>query len=137
MEEIGKILPSLFKSQLSRLEPPVAEVLAPFWTHVAGKALAEQCRPSAFRAGTLTLVTDNADWAAPIKQMAEEIRAQANKFLGRPLVKHIKVLRISNDGVPCRQPANPRASACIRKARTGSKAAFLRQIPARQIEQEG
>src|SRR5208337_3211437 len=93
MEEIGIILPKVLKPQLSRLEPPVVEVLAPLWTRVAGKALAGQCRPVAFSAGTLTLATDNADWAEPLQQMAGEIRAAVNNFLGKPVVKHLRILR--------------------------------------------
>jgi hypothetical protein len=94
MEEIGKILPKVLKPQLCRLEPPVVEVLAPLWTRVAGKALARQCRPVAFSAGTLTLATDDADWAEPLQQMAEEIRAHVNNFLGKPVVKHLRILRV-------------------------------------------
>jgi hypothetical protein len=62
---------------------------------VAGKALAKQCRPVAFSAGTLTLATDDAEWAEPLQQMAEEIRAHVNNFLGKPVVKHLKILRFS------------------------------------------
>ena len=94
MEEIGKILLKVLKPQLSRLEPPVVEVLAPLWVRVAGKALARQCRPVAFSAGTLTLATDDADWAEPLQQMAEEIRAHVNNFLGKPVVKHLRILHV-------------------------------------------
>ncbi len=92
MEEIGKILLKVLEPQMSRLEPPVVEVLAPLWVRVAGKALARQCRPVAFSAGTLTLATDDADWAEPLQQMAEEIRGHVNNFLGRPVVKHLRIL---------------------------------------------
>ena len=98
MEEIGKILPKVLKPQLSRLDPPVVEVLAPLWTRVAGKALARQCRPVAFSTGTLTLATDDADWAEPLQQMAEEIRAHVNNFLGKPVVKHLRILRVGKLG---------------------------------------
>ena len=94
MEEIGKILPNVFKPQLSRLEPPVVEVLGPLWSRVAGKALACQCWPVAFSAETLTLATDNADWAEPLQQMAGEIRAAVNNFLGKPVVKRLRILRV-------------------------------------------
>jgi hypothetical protein len=92
MEEIGKILPKVLQPQLSRLEPPVVEVLAPLWTRVAGKALAKECRPATFGAGTLTLVTEDPDWAEPLQQMAEEIRAHVNNFLGKPVVKHLRIV---------------------------------------------
>ena len=107
MEEIGKILPKVLKPQLSRLEPPVVEVLAPLWTRVAGKALARQCRPVAFSAGTLTLATDDAGWAEPLQQMAEEIRAHVNNFLGKPVVKHLRILRLGKLGRSNRAPWRP------------------------------
>ena len=91
MEEIGKILSKVLKPQFSRLEPPVIEVLTPLWSQVAGKALAKECRPVAFDAGVLTLSTADPDWATPLKQMADEIRAHVNKFLGGPVVKHLKI----------------------------------------------
>jgi hypothetical protein len=94
MEEIGKILPKVLQPQLSRLEPPVIEVLAPLWTRVAGKALAKECRPVMFSAGTLTLATEDPDWVEPLQQMTEEIRAHVNNFLGKPVVKHLRILSV-------------------------------------------
>jgi hypothetical protein len=91
MEEIGKILPKVLRPQFSRLEPPVIEVLTPLWSQVAGKALAKECRPAVFSAGTLTLSTTDPDWAAPLKQMADEIRAHVNDFLGGPIVRHVRI----------------------------------------------
>ena len=94
MEEIGKILPKVLKPQLSCFEPPVVEVLAPLWIQVAGKVLAKQCRPVAFSGGTLTLATDDADWAKPLQQVADEIRTHVNNFLGKPVVKRLRILRL-------------------------------------------
>ena len=91
MEEIGKILPKVLQPQFSRLEPPVVEVLSPLWTRVAGQALAKECQPVAFSNGTLTLATQDPDWAKPLQQMAEEIRAHVNNFLGKPVVKRIRI----------------------------------------------
>jgi hypothetical protein len=122
MEEIGILLPKVLKPQLSRLEPPVIEVLAPLWTRVAGKALARQCRPVAFSAGTLTLATDDADWAEPLQQMAEEIRAHVNNFLGKPVVKQLRILRVGkvdrSDRAECR-PENLPVSKPNRKDGAG------------------
>ena len=101
MEEIGKILPKVLQPQLSRLESPLVEILAPLWSRVAGKALAKECRPVAFNAGTLTLATQDPDWAEPLQQMAKEIRAHVNNFLGKPLVKHLRV-----SSVPKLAPGN-------------------------------
>jgi len=69
----------------------VTEVLSPLWSQVAGKALAKESRPVAFSAGTLTLAITNPDWAVPVRQMADEIRARINSFLGGPLVKHLRI----------------------------------------------
>jgi len=91
MEEIGKILPKVLRPQFSRLEPPVIEVLTPLWGQVAGKALAKESRPVAFSAGTLTLATTDPQWAVPLRQMADEIRAHVNRFLGRAVVRHIRI----------------------------------------------
>jgi hypothetical protein len=107
MEAIGKILPKVLKPQLSRLEPPVVEVLAPLWTHVAGKALAKQCRPVAFSGGTLTLATDDAEWAGPLHQMTEEIRAHVNNFLGKSVVKDLRILRLGKPERSSRPPCWP------------------------------
>jgi hypothetical protein len=118
MEEIGIILPKVLKPQFSRLEPPVVEVLAPLWARVAGKALARQCRPVAFSAGTLTLAADDADWAELLQQMAEEIRAHVNDFLGKPVVKHLRILRVGKvdrSNRAQRRPENLPASKPNRK----------------------
>ena len=92
MEEVGKILPKVFQPQLSRLESPVVEVLAPLWGRVAGKALARECRPVAFSAGTLTVAAEDPDWVESLRQIAEEIRTRVNSFLGKPVVKRLRIL---------------------------------------------
>jgi hypothetical protein len=118
MEEIGSILPKVLKPQLSRLEPPVVEVLAPLWTRVAGKALAKGCRPVAFSAGTLTLATEDADWAEPLQQMAEEIRAHVNNFLGKSVVKHLRILcvrKLDHGDRPRREPEDVSVSEPSRR----------------------
>jgi hypothetical protein len=122
MEEIGKILPKVLQPQLSCLEPPVVEVLASLWARVAGKALAKECRPVAFSAGTLTLATQDADWAEPLQQMAEEIRAHVNNFLGKPVVKHLRILcvRKRDRGHRSRQqPEDPPVSELCRRGWQG------------------
>jgi predicted nucleic acid-binding Zn ribbon protein len=107
MEEIGKILPKVLRPQFSRLEPPVVEVLAPLWSRVAGKVLAKECWPVAFSAGTLTLCTKDPDWAEPLKQMAEEIRAHVNTFLGRPVVRHLRIVCVHKFARGGRSPRQP------------------------------
>ena len=91
MEEVGKILPRVLRKQVRGERPPVLEVLAGLWPNVAGKSMAEQARPVAFRDGILTLVTASESWAIQLRGLREEIRAAANRALGRPLVKQLRV----------------------------------------------
>lgn len=107
MEEIGKILPKVLRPQFSRLEPPVVEVLCPLWSRVAGKLLAKKCRPEAFNTGILTLSTTDPDWAEPLKQMREEIRAHVNDFLGGPVVRHLRIISIHKFAPGDRSPSLP------------------------------
>ena len=94
MEELAKILPAVFKQQVRRGEPLVVEILAPLWPRVAGKHIAQQCRPVAFEAGTLTLATACLSWATQLRHMAEEIRAQINRYLGGPVVRSVRVKHV-------------------------------------------
>ncbi len=116
MEEVGKILPAVFKRRVHLGEQTLVEVLAPLWPRVAGKPIAQHSRPVAFEAGTLTLVTDCPSWAAQLRLMAEEIRAEINSFLGRPIVKKLRVRRgatLESPKLAARQqesPANFQAS---------------------------
>lgn len=109
MDEIGKILPAAFKAQVRRADAALVEILAPLWPRVVGRGIAQQVRPVAFAAGTLTLATACPTWAAQLRQMAEEIRAQINNFLGSPVVKKLRVQHVSRmDSVEL--PAPPRKS---------------------------
>lgn len=91
MEEIGKLLPAIFKRQVRRNDPKVVEILAPLWARVVGKGIALQSRPAAFEAGTLTVVSSCPTWAAQLRQMSEAVRAQVNNYLGGAIVKKLRV----------------------------------------------
>lgn len=91
MEEIGKIIPGVFKAHWRGAEVPLVEVLGPLWARVVGKGIAQNSRPVAFAAGTLTLETPCSTWAAELRKMAEEIRASTNSFLGQSVVKKLRV----------------------------------------------
>ena len=91
MEEVGKLLPRIFKRQMGRKDPRLVEILGPLWLRVAGSGIAENSRPIAFVAGTLTLETSCLSWAAQLRQMREEICAEINKYLGCSVVKKIEV----------------------------------------------
>jgi len=91
VDEIGKILPMVFKKQIRRVEPRLLEILVPLWPRIAGKTMAQHSRPAAFESGVLTLVTDCATWGSQLRQMTEDIRAEINCFLGQPVVKKLRV----------------------------------------------
>jgi Dna[CI] antecedent DciA-like protein len=91
MEEVGKLLPRIFKRQMGRKDPRLVEILGPLWLRVAGSGIAENSNPIAFTGGTLTLETSCLSWAAQLRQMREEIRAEINKYLGCSVVKKIEV----------------------------------------------
>jgi len=91
MEEISKILPLIFRSQVRRSNPRVVEILAPLWPQVAGKPMARHSKPVAFEEGTLTLESDCASWSTEMRRMESEIRAQINQYLGVPMVRKLKV----------------------------------------------
>lgn len=91
MDEIGKVLPALFKKQIGRSEPHLLEILIPLWPRIVGKIMAEHSQPAAFAFGMLTLNTDGATWAVQLRHMTEEIRGGVNNFLGRAVVKKLRI----------------------------------------------
>lgn len=99
MDEIGKILPSLFRKQIRREEPRLLEILLPLWPRIAGKTLAQHSQPALYASGMLTLATDCATWGAQLRQMSEEIRATINGFLGQPIVKKLRIKTVAQPGL--------------------------------------
>ena len=91
MDEIGKVLPALFKKQIGRSEPHLLDILVPLWPRIVGRIMAEHSQPAAFASGLLTLNTDSATWAVQLRHMTEEIRGGVNKFLGRAIVKKLRI----------------------------------------------
>lgn len=91
MEEVGKLLPALFRKHLRRDTAPLVEIIAPFWPRIAGKEIADQSRPTSFGAGTLTLSTSCPTWAIQLRRMTEELRAGINCFLGCSVVKRVRI----------------------------------------------
>lgn len=111
MEEIGKILPAVFRNRVRRGEPSLVRILAPLWSQVAGKPIALHSRPVAYEGGMLTLVADGSSWTVELRHMAEEIRAKVNHFLGEPAVKKLRVEhRASHDPHELRAPGLAHAS---------------------------
>ena len=94
MEELGKILPAIWKRHAQRANPHLADILASLWPQVVGKPLAQHCRPLGFEGGRLMLGTAESDWAVQLRLMSEEIRAVINSFLGSPAVKKLFVKHV-------------------------------------------
>ncbi len=94
VEELGKILPSVFRQHFRGNSPAVVEVLAPLWVQIVGAQLAEHCRPAGFEAGTLVLATACPSWAAQLRQMTEEIRARVNSYLGAPVARRVRIREV-------------------------------------------
>lgn len=116
MEEIGKLLPGVLKSHYSRQQERLPEVLAPFWSRVAGKAIAENSHPVSFRNGTLTLSVSTDCWATQLQSMTTGIRDRINAFLGGSLVKKVSIRRQSGFAsipVPVSKPLPLRADTAL------------------------
>ena len=94
MEEIGKILPAVFKTQVRRADPPLVELLTPLWPRVVGKAIARCSHPLGFSEGVLTLAVSCPSWTTQLRELREEIRAKINTFLGGPIVKKLNVRHV-------------------------------------------
>lgn len=105
MEEIGKILPAALKSQLRHSEAPLLDLLTPLWPRIVGKAVARQCRPVSFFGGTLTIATSCPTWAAQLRQLGEQIRAEVNRYLGSDLVRKLRV-RLDSTVMPSELPGD-------------------------------
>ena len=104
MDEVGRILPSIFKKQIRRSEPHLLEILVPLWPRIAGKNMAQHCLPITFEAGVLTLTTDCPTWGRQLRYMTAEIRARVNDFLGQAIVKTVVVKRAAQPGLfPARE----------------------------------
>ena len=95
MDEIGKLLPALFKKQIRRAEPHLLDILGPLWPRIVGKGMALHSRPVLFDLGRLTLHADGASWGNQLRFMSEEIRAKVNGFLGDAMVKKLRIKTVT------------------------------------------
>jgi predicted nucleic acid-binding Zn ribbon protein len=91
VDQIGKLLPTLFKKEILRPEPRLLEILAPLWPRLVGKAMAEHSHPATFEFGALTLHTGCTTWGTQLRHMTEEIRLKVNGMLGREMVKKVRI----------------------------------------------
>ncbi len=118
MDEIGTILPTVFRKQIRREEPHLLEILVPLWPRIAGKSIAQHSRPSYFAAGVLTLATDSSTWTTQLRLMGDEIRSQINGFMCQPIVKKLRVRTVVQPDLfsPLRPPKGIASSAQPRMA---------------------
>ena len=116
MDEIGKLLPVLFRKQIRRAEPHLLDILLPLWPRIAGKTMAQHSQPALFASGVLTLHTDCATWGTQLRHMTEEIRAEINGFLGQPIVKKLRIKTVTQPGLfsPPRRLARNRPARAAR-----------------------
>jgi hypothetical protein len=91
VDEIGKILPALFRKQICRAEPYLLDILLPLWPRIAGKTIAQHSQPTLFTSGVLTLAADCTTWGTQLRHMTEEIRAEINSFLGQSIVRELRI----------------------------------------------
>jgi predicted nucleic acid-binding Zn ribbon protein len=100
VDEVVKVLPSVLKRQVQRVDPRLVEILAPLWSHVAGPAIAQQSQPDTFAAGTLTLAAADSGWAKALTAMREELRDKINAYLGRPVVRALRIRKVHKLTLP-------------------------------------
>jgi len=94
VEEVGRILLLVVGRHMHDSDSRLVEVLRALWPRAVGKGIAQHSRPVSFVSGILTLVTPCDAWAAQLGQMGEEVRAAINGFLGKPLVKKVRVRHV-------------------------------------------
>jgi len=99
VDEIGKLLPTLFKKQIGRSEPHLLEILGPLWPRIVGRSMALHSRPVFFDLGRLTLHADGATWSTQLRHMTEEIRTKVNGFLGQAIVKKLRITTVTRADV--------------------------------------
>jgi predicted nucleic acid-binding Zn ribbon protein len=126
LDEIGKILPAVLKRHVPQPGASLVELLAALWPRLVGKAIARQSWPVAFEAGTLRVATSCPTWAAQLRLLAEEMRAEINTHLGGPVVKK---LHIRHEPIPAREeppaPVRPPRSSTDIPTVEGLEAAGL------------
>jgi predicted nucleic acid-binding Zn ribbon protein len=61
------------------------------WVDIVGPAMAGHAEPSSFRDGVLRVRTDSPTWATEIGYLSENIRTAANAWLGKEIVREVRV----------------------------------------------
>lgn len=114
VDDIGKILPILFRKQIRRAEPHLLDILFPLWPRIAGKTMAQHSQPTFFASGVLTLTADCATWGTVLRHMTEEIRGEINGFLGQQIVKKLRIKTVTQADL-FSSPRSPRGTVPPRR----------------------
>ncbi|MDQ3964807.1 MAG: DUF721 domain-containing protein [Actinomycetota bacterium] len=61
------------------------------WSEIVGDATAAHAEPTSLKAGVLRIRTDSPTWATEVGYLKDEIRARANRVVGRALVSEVRV----------------------------------------------
>lgn len=131
MDDVGKILPSLFRKQIGRAEPQVLGILVPLWPRIAGKTMAQHSQPARFDSGVLTLAADCATWGTQLQHMTEDIRTGINRYLGQPVVKKLRVKTVPQSSLF--SPLRPLGAAFVPAPPVMPPAMDLKSIADREI----
>lgn len=62
------------------------------WGEVVGERLALETRPAGVEGGVLLVRASSAAWAAQVRFLAAEVRARANKALGKEAIREVRVV---------------------------------------------
>lgn len=61
------------------------------WPEIVGDATAAHAEPTSLKAGVLRIRTDSPTWATEVGYLQDEIKARANRMVGRALVSEVRV----------------------------------------------
>lgn len=61
------------------------------WREIVGDATAAHAEPTSLKAGVLRIRTDSPTWATEVGYLRDEIKARANRVVGRTLVSEVRV----------------------------------------------
>lgn len=82
------------------------------WPEIVGDATAAHAEPTSLKAGVLRVRTDSPTWATEVGYLRDEIKARANRVIGRALVSEVRVwtspdpIRTGRAGAPTARPAD-------------------------------
>ena len=61
------------------------------WRSIVGEGIADHAEPTSLRSGVLRVRTDSPAWATEIGYLADVIKTEANRFLGKEVVTSVRI----------------------------------------------